>query len=84
MEYNIYCVRDEKLVMNLYGAIMLQDNDDVAMRAFGAACKDPSSTWYQFPSDFSLWCVGTYNMATGEIMPELRKVADASQFVVKE
>lgn len=84
MEYNIYCVRDEKMVSNLYGAIMLQENDDIAMRGFADALGDPDSMWAKHPSDFSLWCVGTYYMATGEIIPELRKVCDAAQFVRKE
>lgn len=82
MEYNIYCVRDEKMTSNLYGAIMLQENDDIAVRGFSDALSDPNSMWAKHPSDFSLWCVGTYYMATGEIIPELRKVVDATQFVV--
>ena len=84
MEYNIYCVRDEKMYSNLYGAIMLQENDEAAMRGFGDEVMNGNGLWSKHPSDFSLWCVGTYYMATGEIMPELRKVCDAAQFVRKE
>lgn len=81
MEYNIYCVRDEKMSNTLYGAIMLQENDDIAVRGFAAECRKDGSPWHNFPSDFSLWCVGTYYMSTGEIIPELRKVVDAASLV---
>lgn len=84
MEYNIYCVRDEKMNSNLYGAIMLQENDDAAIRGFADEVINGNGYWSKYPSDFSLWCVGTYYMATGEIIPELRKVVDAAQFVRKE
>ena len=84
MEYNLYCVRDEKMTSNLYGAIMLQENDAVAMRGFGEQVVNSDSYWTKYPSDYSLWCVGTYYCATGEIQPELRKVCDASQFVRRE
>lgn len=84
MEYNIYCVRDEKMTMNLYGAIMLQENDDVAIRGFADSLQNPDSMWAKHPSDFSLWCVGTYTMSDGVILPELRKVCDAAQFVRKD
>ena len=81
MEYNIYCIRDEKLVNNLYGAIMLQENDQIAIRGFKSEVNRPGNVWNDFPSDFSLWCVGTYYMATGEIIPELRKVCDAVSLI---
>lgn len=81
MEYNIYCIRDEKLVNNLYGAIMLQENDQIAIRGFKSEVNKKGNMWNDFPSDFSLWCVGTYYMATGEIVPELRKVCDAASLI---
>lgn len=84
MEYNIYCVRDEKMTSTLYGAIMLQDNDDVAIRNFADALDKPDSIWRKYPSDFSLWCLGTYYCSTGEIIPEIRKVVDAAQIVRSE
>ena len=84
MEYGIYCVRDEKMTSNLYGAIMLQENDEVAIRGFGDAVLNGDGNWNKYPTDFSLWCVGTYYMATVEIVPEIRKVCDASQFFRKE
>lgn len=82
MEYQLYCVRDEKQVMALYGPIMMHENDAQASRAFAHEIMRGESVWSSHPSDFSLWCVGTYDMSCGSIQPEpARKVADASDFV---
>lgn len=81
MEYNIYCVKDEKKTMAPYGAIMLSENDAEAMRGFAHEVGKSDNIWHTHSSDFSLWCVGIYDMSTGEITKDLRKVCDASQFV---
>ena len=85
MEYTIYCVRDEKMDMSRYGAIICQENDAAAMRSFAHECMKVDSLWHSHPSDYSLWKLGVYDMSTGEILscaPE--KVCEATDFVRKE
>lgn len=85
MEYTIYCVRDEKLDMNRYGALICQENDAAAMRSFAHEVMKPDSLWNSHPSDYSLWKLGEYDMATGEITHCIaEKVCEATDFVRKE
>ena len=85
MDYQLYCVRDEKMDMNRYGAIICQENDATAMRSFAHECMNKDSLWNSHPSDYSLWCLGSYDMSVGEILPEkARKVCEATDFVRKE
>lgn len=82
MDYNVYCVRDEKQDLNLYGPIMLQENDGVAMRSFAHEAMKEDSIWHSHPTDFSLWCVGSYEMSCGALHAEPpRKICDAADFV---
>jgi len=37
-----------------------------ALRSFEQACKEPTSPFAQFPADFVLYEVGTFNEETGE------------------
>lgn len=82
MEFQLYCVRDEKQDLSLYGALMMQENDAIASRSFAHEVMKNDSVWSSHPSDFSLWCVGSYDMSCGVITPESpRKVADAADFI---
>lgn len=85
MEYTVYCVRDEKMDMSRYGALICQENDAAAMRSFAHECMKEDSLWHSHPSDYSLWKLATYYMATGELIsysPE--KVCEATDFVRKD
>ena len=48
-------------------------SDIAAMRNFGDMARNPESAVGKHPSDFSLWNVGTWNDATGEIVCESKK-----------
>lgn len=85
MDYSIYCVRDEKLDLNRYGALICQENDATAMRSFAHECMKEDSLWHSHPSDYSLWRLGTYDMSVGEIIPNSpEKICEATDFVRKD
>lgn len=68
MIYNLYVVRDIK---SGYTAPMLDLNDESAIRNFKDSClnvKLNPSMFYN-PSDYSLYCVGSYDTETGIIQP---------------
>lgn len=80
MDLNFYAVRDEKMDLSPFGAVVTQENDEVAMRNFFHECMNKDSMWHTHPSDFSLWHIGDYETTTGEIVKDLYKVCDAPDY----
>lgn len=79
MVYNVYSVLDVNVG---YGVPIVQDNDAVAMRAFENGCVDQSSIWYTHSSDFSLWCIGSFDTDSGKLESAApRKICNAFDFV---
>lgn len=79
MIQNMYSILDVNVG---YGMPIVQDNDAVAMRNFENAASDVTSVFHTHPSDFSLWCVGTFDTSSGELesIPQ-RKICNAYDFV---
>ena len=70
---NVYAVRDNKL--GIYTPPFIARVDAEAIRMVLAACRDPNTTVAQYPDDFSLFCVGTWDeekgiTSTAEFVPE--------------
>lgn len=60
--FNLYAIKD---CLNGYGTISVDSNDDVATRNFAFAV---SSGILSFAaSDYSLFRIGTYNIASGHV-----------------
>lgn len=60
--FNMYAIKDS---LNGYGTISVDSNDDVATRNFAFAV---SSGILSFAaSDYSLYRIGTYNIASGHV-----------------
>lgn len=60
--FNLYAIKDS---LNGYGTISVDSNDDVATRNFAFAV---SSGILSFAaSDYSLFRIGTYNIASGRV-----------------
>lgn len=79
MKQKVYSILDVNVG---YGVPIVQDNDAVAMRNFENACTDERSVFATHSSDFSLWCVGTFDTDTGILesgAPE--KICNAYDFV---
>lgn len=76
----IYSVFDTK--SKLYSMPHFQPSDGVAIRDFSTACQDEKTKLNQYPSDFSLYAVGKFNVETGEIEacnPE--QLCNAAEFI---
>ena len=79
MVNNLYSILD---VHQGFGMPVCQDNDAIAMRNFENACCDKSNIFYTHSSDFSLWCIGTFDTDTGIVEScTQRKICNAFDFV---
>lgn len=70
----LYSVLDVKAQQ--YGPIMALHHDAVAIREFAAAIDQPNSMISQYPQDFELHCVGTFEaevksvaLSAAELLP---------------
>lgn len=64
MMYNCYSVYDR--VSGCYGSPVVHHNDDCAVRWFS---KVSQCDEYAQPTDFELYCVGTFDVCSGVICP---------------
>ena len=71
MKVGLYAVLDN--CTGVYDGPVPAHNDATAMRNFAHMAQNPEGPIGKNPSDFSLWWVGTYNDATGEIDPQIKK-----------
>lgn len=79
----IYAVKDVK--SGLFSSTHVQQSNGVAIRSFSQACEDESTQFYKYPSDFSLYHLGTLNIETGEISSNTpEQISNASEFVTKQ
>lgn len=56
---NVYAVFDNKASAFLQPAIL--PNDQVAIRQFASACRDPQHNFVLFPDDYTIYQVATWN-----------------------
>jgi hypothetical protein len=68
---NLYAVLDS--ASGIYDGPVPQQADGVALRGFTNMAKNPQSPIGQNPECFSLWRVGKWNDATGEVVPEVKE-----------
>lgn len=84
MELNMYAVYDEKA--QAFRSMHFVQSDGVATRNFGdAVCSENPNTAYlrQHPSDFSLYCVGSFDDESGLVQAVVpaRLIVRASDFL---
>lgn len=72
-----YSIFDNKALV--YGVPFFAPTDGFAIRTFGDLAGDTGTTVGRHPSDFSLFCVGTYDDQKGTLaaLSPLRHVVDA-------
>jgi len=77
---NIYAVKDIK--SGIFSTFHTHSTDGLAIRSFAQGCEMEQSDLHKYPSDFSLYSVGTIAVDTGIIQPEKtpRQIANASEF----
>lgn len=79
----LYAIKDAKV--GAYINIMMFKNDSVAIREFQAAANEKNRNMVnEFPEDKELWCLGTFDELTGVIVPEVKYMNKAVDFIVKE
>lgn len=71
MTLNFYAVKD--LMTERFMNPALSQDDNVATRQFRSNINH-IPLWQDNPSDFDLWCLGSFNEETGEIVYKPRKV----------
>lgn len=76
MELKIYSIRDLKA--ETYNAPFYQPTHGLAERYFQNLVKDDKSQLHQYPDDFDLFHLGTYNTDTGRF-----KTLDIPQHICK-
>lgn len=80
---NAYSIYDRKGLF--YATPWFVVNDATAHRAFADLVNDPQSTVSRHPSDYVLFCVGSYDDDKGQLEPlsPLRHVVDGSACVIQ-
>lgn len=71
MKVKLVAVLDQ--VSGVYDGPVPTHNEGTALRNFTQMCLNPESPMGKNPSDFSLWLVGEWNDATGEVEPCVKK-----------
>lgn len=81
MKVNVYSIYDRKAVT--YGLPFFQPTDGSAIRSVQEIANDMNTTVGRHPTDFALFCIGTYDDQLGLMQPEvpLRHVIDAAALV---
>lgn len=82
MIYNIYAIKDIKA--SYFMTIWTETNDDTAIRNYDTIRKDTNTLIGQYPGDFELWTLGTFNMKTGEIIPEMKFIKGGELLEVRK
>ena len=65
MNLNVYSIKDSKA--GTYSNPFYSINDSTAIRSFEQAASDPTTTISQFPTDYSLYRIGTFDDSSGSI-----------------
>ncbi|AXH73764.1 MAG: nonstructural protein [Microviridae sp.] len=65
MQSSLYAVHDAKAVA--FCTPFVSDNDSTALRAFRFAANDLSTDIGRYPSDFTLYVIGTFDNQSGQV-----------------
>lgn len=81
---NLYSVFDTK--SKLYAMPHFQSSDGVAIRAFSSACEDPKTELNKYSEDFSLYCLGSFDIESGKLesLEVPKHLCNAAEFNRKE
>lgn len=80
MQRLMFAVYDIK--SQIFGSPFFSVNANTAVRSFAAAANDPNSEISQFPTDFILYELGSFDDTTGVICPHAERLylCNAVQF----
>lgn len=77
----VYSIYDKKA--ETYSSPFLQANDASAVRAIQATMRDASTSLAQWPDDYVLYLVGTFDIATGIVLSSVKVVMELRLLAVK-
>lgn len=67
MIFHLYSIRDE---LSGFLTPVIEQNDAIAMRNFRMACSSAGNSLMSWrPSDFSLYCLATFDSLSGAVVP---------------
>ena len=75
----LYSVYDKKANTTL--GVFESTNDLVAIRDFSQICNNKDSQIAKFADDYQLMCLGEINTETAVIAPDVRVIAQATEYV---
>lgn len=78
----VYAVRDVKA--DAFGSLIVCPTKGLALRAFADACADQRSPMAQYPEDYNLYELGTFEPNSGELVGHKVPVHVASASSVVE
>lgn len=82
MRFNLYSVLDVQA--QVFCPPFLCPNDGMAVRDFAYAANDKSTNVGKYPSDYKLYCIGSFDDDIGEVRNDVhRSLGYASSFVQK-
>lgn len=64
MLLKVYSIHDRKA--EIFNRPFMESNEVIAIRNVERAFLDPNSAFHQFPNDFELVCLGSYDDLTGK------------------
>lgn len=82
MDGKLYSLKDTKL--GKFGMPFVAPNDEIAKRMLHSTVNAGETTVAEYPEDFQLYLLGSYNDDTGELTSELKFIANATEFSNKK
>lgn len=80
MKHAIYVVYDQKA--EAYMTPFFMGNDNTAIRGFSDAINNPETPFGKHPHDYTLFCIGEYSDALGEISPTApRSIGNGVEYI---
>jgi len=80
IKQRVFSVYDKKGQVYISPVYFVQKGE--ALRWFEELCNDAKTTLFKFPADFSLYCLGQFNLTTGEVigLPKPEFICEALDF----
>lgn len=78
IQRDLFAVKDVK--SGRFAAPFLADNIQVAKRNVAWAMKDQTTAFFNFPEDYQLYKLGSFDEQTGELVSDVLFVANLTEF----
>lgn len=82
MKINLYSVKDTKL--GKFAQPFSAPNDDIAIRMLTSTVRASGNTINEFPEDYQLFKLGSYDEDTGKLASDVKFLVNAFELKTKE